>query len=310
MVHDLTAVLEDIAADVRAGGMTGAVASYIPALARVPPDQFAMCAATLEGDVHVAGDVDVSFSLQSVTKVFTAAMVLAHPAIQDILLWRRVGVEPSGTKFNSLVQLEHEDGIPRNPFINAGALVVADALCSLYDDPKAAVLAFVRELAGDESIDFNLEVAQSERQTGFANRALANFLKANDNLEHAVEDVLDLYFHQCAIAMSTRGLARAFRFLANGGVVPGEGGRRVLSISQTRRLNAVMLTCGFYDQAGEFAYQVGLPGKSGVGGGIACVVPGHMSVAVWSPRLNRYGNSAAGVRALERFTTMTNLSIF
>lgn len=308
MSADLNTLLSEIQAELRQMDASGAVADYIPPLARVNPDQFAMCVHTLDGARYGVGDVGVDFSVQSVTKVFTAAMVLAR---QDILLWDRVGVEPSGTRFNSLIQLELEKGIPRNPFINAGAIVVADELCGMYDDPKAAVLEFVRELADNDSIDFDHEVAHCEFETGFTNRALANLMRANGNLRNDLDQVLDLYFHQTSITMNAHCLARAFRFLANGGVVPSEsGGRRILTESQSRRLNAIMLTCGFYDQAGEFAYKVGLPGKSGVGGGIAAVVPGQMSIAVWSPRLNEQGNSEFGVEALARFTTRTGISVF
>jgi glutaminase len=195
--------------------------------------------------------------------------------------------------------------------INAGALVVADELCGIFDQPKQAVLDFVRKLASDETIDFDYDVARAETETGFTNRALANLLRANGNLRHDVDQVLDVYFHQCSIAMSTSGLARAYRFLANRGAVPTPGGPEgILSQGQCRRLNALMLTCGFYDQAGEFAYSVGLPGKSGVDGGIAVAAPDAMAVAVWSPRLNSFGNSAFGVRALTQFTTATGISIF
>ena len=298
-------VLKEIARDVHAGGAIGTVASYIPPLARVDPDQFGMCVYRLDGETHDVGDARVPFSIQSVSKVFTTAMVLSRT---DILLWKRVGVEPSGTAFNSLVQLETEHGIPRNPLINAGAIVVADELCGLFDDPKQAILSFVRDLSGDDSVEIDDDVAHAERDTGFTNRALANFLKARGNLHHDVEEVLDLYFHQCAIVMDVRALARSFSFLANRG--RSSLGQRVLSEASCRRLNAVMLTCGFYDQAGEFAYRVGLPGKSGVGGGIAAIVPGEMSIAVWSPRLNRQGNSAFGVRALETFTSRMGVTVF
>ncbi len=304
---DYAAVLEEICAQVLAEPATGEVADYIPPLAQVDPDQFAMCVQTLDGERFMVGDVATRFSVQSVTKVFTAAMVLSH---KDIMLWERVGVEPSGSPFNSLIQLELEQGIPRNPFINAGAIVVADALCGLYDDPKAAILEFVHELGADVSVDYDHEVAHAERDTGFTNLALANYLRAHGNLEHEVDRVLDVYFHQCSIAMDAKCLAGSFGFLANDGTLPIPNGRQILRPEQCRRLNALMLTCGFYDQAGEFAYQVGLPGKSGVGGGIAAVVPGELSLAVWSPRLNEHGNSARGVSALEKFVAMTGHSIF
>lgn len=303
---DLDAVLEGIFNAVRETHHAGAVASYIPALARVDPEQYGICVQTLDGDDHCVGQVDTTFSIQSISKVFSAAMVLAK---KDILLWNRVGVEPSGSAFNSLVQLEYENGIPRNPFINAGAIVMADELLELYANPKQTLIDAVRRMAADDSIDYDAEVAQSELDTAHTNRSLAHLLKAHGNLNHDVEAVLDLYCHQCAIAMSTRSLARAFLFQANDGVIPTSN-ERLLTESQSKRLNSVMLTCGFYDQAGEFAYQVGLPGKSGVGGGIAVVIPDHMSVAVWSPRLNEHGNSVRGIETLKRFTDAVGLTIF
>lgn len=302
---DYGSILREIYEGVSALEKCGSVANYIPALAGVDPDQYGMCVCGLDGTCHTAGSVDTKFSIQSISKVFTTAMVIAG---KDILIWSRVGVEPSGNAFDSLVQLERENGIPRNPFINAGAIVVADELLNLYKNPKQELLAFVRELAVDDSIDFDPEVAQSEMETAMTNRALACYLKAHGNLNNDVEEVLDFYCHQCSLAMSAREVARAFLFQANDGVVPSTN-RRILSESQSKRLNAVMLTCGFYDQAGEFAYQVGLPGKSGVGGGIAAVIPDRMSLAVWSPRLNGHGNSVLGIESLERFTSLTGLSV-
>ncbi len=303
---DYDAVLKEIAGRVGRLAPTGAVADYIPALARVNPDQYAVCVQTLEGGTCTAGAADTRFSIQSISKVFATAMVIAK---KDILLWSRVGVEPSGNAFNSLVQLEYEHGIPRNPLINAGAIVVSDELLELYEDPKKTLLHFVRELAGDESVDYDTEVADSEYATASTNRALAYYLKSHGNLRNDVEAVLDLYCHQCALALSTKALARALLFQANDGIIPSSR-RRILTEDQSKRLNSIMLTCGFYDQAGEFAYQVGLPGKSGVGGGIVAVVPDVLSIAVWSPRLNEHGNSVLGIESLQQFTSLTGLAIF
>lgn len=303
---DYAAVLQEIYDEVNGLGKAGAVADYIPALARVDPDQYAMCVHKPNGETHAVGDADTLFSIQSISKALSAAIVISKKG-EDI--WKRVGVEPSGNAFNSLVQLEHEKGIPRNPFINAGAIVVADELLDIFDNPKQDLLDCVREMAGDESIEYNAEVARSELETCETNRALAHFLKSHGNLNNEVDAVLDLYCHQCAIAMSTRNLARTFSFQCNDGVISFSG-RRILTEPQSKRLNSVMLTCGFYDQAGVFAYQVGLPGKSGVGGGIVAMVPDNMCIAVWSPRLNRFGNSALGIESLERFTRATNLGIF
>lgn len=303
---DYGVVLQEIFEAVNALEKSGKVAGYIPALAKVDPDQYAMFVEIPGKEGFGVGDVDTVFSIQSISKAITAAIVLSK---KDIRLWKRVGVEPSGNAFNSLFQLEREKGIPRNPFINAGAIVVADELLSLYDDPKQTLLDIVREMAGDDSIYYDQEVAQGELETCDTNYALGHFLKSHGNLNNSVSDVLELYCYQCSLAMNARALARTFAFQCNDGVIPYSG-RRILTPSQSKRLNSVMLTCGFYDQAGAFAYQVGLPGKSGVGGGIVAVVPNAMSVAVWSPRLNEYGNSVLGIESLERFTTATNLAIF
>ena len=224
-------------------------------------------------------------------------------------VYKRVGIEPSGDPFNSLVQLEHEQGLPRNPLINAGAIVVSDILISNLDDPKAQLLNFVRRLANNEQLQFDGAVAESEKKTGFRNYAMANFLKSFDRIENSVDEVLDLYFHQCALSMTCMDVSNAFLVLANQGVLKHTG-ENILTSSQSKRINSIMQTCGFYDQAGEFTFRVGLPGKSGVGGGIAAIKPDEFSIAVWSPELNKFGNSVLGMNALERFTTATGKSIF
>ena len=252
------------------------------------------------------GDADEPFSIQSVSKVFTLSLAMTAVGPR---LFSRVGREPSGNAFNSLVQLEYEHGIPRNPFINAGALVVADTLLSRHDDPKTLILDHLSRLSGNPAVAYDPEVAESERETGFRNRALANFLKSLGNLENDVEAVLDLYFHQCAIAMSARDLARAFLPFANRGVNP-ETGAPEYAVRHAKRINSLMMTCGMYDASGGFAYRVGLPAKSGVGGAIACVLPRRLSACVWSPELDETGSSLAGTAALAIFTTRSGLSVF
>ncbi len=284
----------------------GRVADYIPALEKVDPRQFGMAVATLDGQEYSTGDAQVCFSIQSISKVFTLAMVTRHVG-DDI--WDAVGREPSGNPFNSLVQLEYEQGKPRNPFINAGALVVTDRLISLYPHPKDAMLEFVRSLCGNDDIYYDKEIARSERLNADRNMSLAYLMKSFGNIRNDVDALLDVYCHQCAISMSCVDLARAFLFLSNRGVNPFSG-KQVLSVSQAKRLGALMLTCGFYDESGDFAFRAGLPGKSGVGGGIAAYIPGNLAVTVWSPELNRHGNSLAGMAALEHFTTDIGNSIF
>ncbi|WP_158752988.1 glutaminase [Dyella sp. S184] len=303
---DYQAILDEIRDEVRPLLLQGRVADYIPRLAGVPREKFGMAVVTLDGGLYQTGDAVESFSIQSISKVYT--LTLALQSIGDEL-WQRVGREPSGNAFNSLVQLELENGLPRNPFINAGALVVADVVLATREDPRAQLLATIRGCSGNPDIRDDPEVALSEKANGFRNAALANFIRSFGNLEHAIDDVLDFYFYQCSLAMSCVDLARGFLFLANQGRCPWSGDR-VLSPDQAKRINALMLTCGTYDAAGDFAYHVGIPGKSGVGGGIVGVIPNQLAVAVWSPALNAKGNSLAGSAALERFTAKTGLSIF
>jgi glutaminase len=303
ILHDIVVALHPHA------GQHGHVATYIPALARVPADRFGIALRTRDGVEAAAGDCDAPFSIQSVSKVFSLTMSLQ--AIGDEL-WQRVGREPSGNPFNSLVQLESEHGKPRNPFINAGAIVVADVLLGL-GRTSADLVVMLSDLCG-EAIDIDEEVAASEAATGFRNRALANFMKSFAGIDNDVSAVLEFYFRQCAIRMSCRQLARAAGFLCRDGAHPlggGDSARPALfSERLARRVNALMLTCGTYDMAGEFAYLIGLPCKSGVGGAIVAVVPDRLTLAVWSPALDESGNSWLGMKALEMFVTRTGLSVF
>ncbi len=284
---------------------SGKVACYIPGLARVSGQQFGMALCTVDKQQAAVGAASTAFSIQSISKVFGLTLALQAGGSE---VWKHVGREPSGDPFNSLVQLEHEQGRPRNPFINAGAIQVADLLCSMYGDPKQAMLDLVGRLCG-EPVQFDLEVAESERVSGFRNAALANFIKSFGKIKNDVDAVLDVYFHQCSITLTCQQLARAFTFLANKGVEP-RSGEVIVKPRQARRINSLMLTCGTYDAAGEFAFLIGLPCKSGVGGGIVAVVPERMALCVWSPGLDEVGNSVAGKRALELFVGKTGLSVF
>ncbi|HET9033942.1 MAG TPA: glutaminase [Dokdonella sp.] len=303
---DIPKVLARIHEEVRPLIGQGKVASYIPRLACVPANRFGMAVATLDGALYTEGDTDELFSIQSISKVFTLNLALEALGSD---LWKRVGREPSGNAFNSLVQLERERGIPRNPFINAGAHVIADVVLSHTSNARQKLLEFVRDRADNQAIIMDEEVAISERDAGFRNFALANFLRSFNNIENKVDDVLDFYFHQCALQMSCADLAHAFLHLANGGICQ-RSGESVIKPDRVKRINALMMTCGTYDAAGEFAFRVGLPAKSGVGGGIVAVVPSVMTVVVWSPGLDEKGNSLAGAAALGRFTELTGLSIF
>ncbi|MBU1658876.1 glutaminase [bacterium] len=306
---NIEAILNEIQEEIQPYLYQGNIANYIPALAKVNPDQFAMSIILFDGSSYNIGCCDTKFSIQSISKVFTFTKSLN---IYSKELYKRVGKEPSGNPFNSLVQLEYEKGIPRNPFINAGAIVVTDTLLSHYkskDNTFDNVLNFIKNISDNQNISFDKEVCESEYEHGFRNLALANLMKSFGNIDNCVEDVVKTYFKNCSIAMSTKELARAMLFLANHGVDPITNHQYITS-SQAKRVNSVMLTCGHYDASGEFAFHVGLPGKSGVGGGIVAVVPKIMSIAVFSPRLNSWGNSLAGTKALELFTTKSGLSIF
>ena len=304
--RDYQMILQQIEKEFSDVQLSGKVATYIPELAKVPPNKFGMHLYDLNDKNYCFGDSDERFSIQSISKVFSLALAMKVVG-ED--LWNRVDVEPSGDPFNSLSQLENDFGIPRNPYINAGALVVADVLVTHFSNPKAALLAFLHEITGDSSIGFDEKVALSERSEGYRNYAMVNYLKSFGNIENEVEEVLDFYFHQCALAMSCRELAQAFIIFANQGRVLTSD-REFLTGRQVKRINALMQTCGFYDEAGEFSFEVGLPGKSGVGGGIVAINPSHYAVAVWSPPLNPKGNSARGMAALERLTTLSGFSIF
>ena len=303
---DYQQILENIYRDILPYAKDGQQATYIPELAKVNPDQFGMCIHTIYGETAAIEQADTRFSIQSISKVFALAMCLS---IEGDKLWKRVGKEPSGTAFNSLIQLEVERGIPRNPFINAGAIVMADILLSHLKNPESDFLNFVRKVSGNESINYNENVAASERENGFLNAAIANLLKYHGTIENDIESVLRFYFMMCSIEMSCRELSLAFLAFANHRRKFDYAGITLTS-SQVKRMNAIMQTCGFYDEAGEFAYLVGLPGKSGVGGGIVAIYPLQYSVAVWSPRLNSKGNSFIGIKALELLTTETKESIF
>ncbi|EKF9477486.1 glutaminase B [Vibrio cholerae] len=300
-------ILASIIEEVRPLTGKGKVADYIPALAKVPSEKLGIAVFTNQGEVISAGDAQEGFSIQSISKVLS--LTLAMGLYQPDELWSRVGKEPSGQAFNSLIQLEMEHGIPRNPFINAGAIVVCDMLQSRLSAPRQRLLEFVRQLSGEPLIAYDKVVAASEMMHSDRNAAIAYLMRSFGNFHNEVIPVLHNYFHACALKMSCVELAKTFSYLANKGVsvVTGE---TVITPTQSKQTNALLATCGLYDGAGEFAYRVGMPGKSGVGGGIIAVVPGEMTIAVWSPALDQSGNSLAGTRALELLAQRIGRSIF
>lgn len=305
---DLDSILKRVAEKVEPHRGSGKVADYIPALASVDPDKFGLAVATKDGRCHMIGDAEEGFSVQSISKVFTLSLALQK---MGDALWHRVGREPSGSAFNSIVQLEHEKGIPRNPLINAGAIVVTDHLVENGDADAAinSLLGVLRDHAEDPSIDIDCEVARSESETGARNRSLAYFMASFGNLDNEVETVLSAYFRHCALSLSCSQLARAALFLAFDGEDPVTG-ERILTPQRCRRINAVMMSCGHYDNSGDFAFRIGLPGKSGVGGGVLAIAPGEGAVAVWSPGLNDAGTSTVGAIALEALMAETGWSVF
>lgn len=298
-------VLNEIYSNIKKTKDKGIVASYIPELASIDKHNFGIHLRTIEGHEYAVGNYNKLFSIQSISKVLTLTKATS---IIGSDIFKRVGVEPSGHPFNQLSLLEIENGIPRNPFINAGAIVIADILVSRLENPKEDFLDFIRNVTSDNTIQYNESVALSEKKTGYKNFAAANLLKSFGNLKNDIDVVLDFYFHQCSIEMTCNQLSKAFYLFAN----KGKCLRNIVHLteSQVKRINALMLTCGFYDEAGDFAFEVGLPGKSGVGGGIVAFLPNNFIITTWSPGLNKKGNSKLGMQALEQFTTKTQMSIF
>lgn len=284
----------------------GTVAQYIPALADVDPNQFGVAICDIHGNVHAIGDAKTPFSIQSISKVYSLTLAMRSLG-NDV--WKRVGMEPSGLPFNSLIQLEQEHGIPRNPFINAGALVVSDMIESSFATPSLAIKNFVRTLSANPEVQIDHKVAQSEYQHRARNAAAAYLMQSFGNFNNDVEHVLMNYFSACAIKMSCVDLAKSFSYLANKGQCVFSK-QRILPEQQARQINALMATSGLYDEAGKFAFEVGFPGKSGVGGGIVAIVPGVLSICVWSPALNNTGNSYVGIEALKLLSSHIDWSVY
>jgi glutaminase len=299
-------LIEEIYTDVKNIDDIGKVANYIPELAFVDANNFGVHISTIHKENFGVGNFGKKFSIQSISKILT--LTLAYK-FEGAKLWNRVDVEPSGNPFNSLLQLEADLGKPRNPFINAGAIVICDVLLSHLKNPKEDFLEFCREISNNPSLNYNEKVAESEKKSGYRNIALCNFIKSFNNINNNVDDVLNFYFYTCALEMTCKELSEIFFYLMDDNFITKKG-EKVITESQTKRINAIMLTCGFYDESGEFAFKVGLPGKSGVGGGIIAIHPNKYCIAVWSPKLNVKGNSFKGMLFLEKFTTKTTSTIF
>lgn len=299
-------IIQEVFSKVNTLESKGNLASYIPELANLNPDKFGVHISTTSSIKYGLGDYKEKFSIQSIAKVLS--LCLAFKTF-DGNIWERVDVEPSGTAFNSLVQLESDNGIPRNPFINAGAMVICDILISSLKNPKEDLLAFIKSLSANNDINYSAKIAASEKSVGYRNVALCNFIKSFGNIKNDPNEVLDFYFDLCSLELSCEHLSDLFLFLANNGKTP-HNNKQILTKAQSQRVNALMQTCGFYDESGEFAFKVGLAGKSGVGGGIIAILPNEYSIVVWSPKLNEKGNSYKGMKFLENFTTLTEQSLF
>jgi glutaminase len=299
-------IIKEIYADLKNIEDTGKVANYIPELGNVNANNFGINITTIDRESFGVGDYEKKFSIQSISKIL--GLTLAYK-LEGEKIWERVDVEPSGNPFNSLQQLDSDKGIPRNPFINAGAIVVSDILVGHLKNPKQDFLEFCREISENPELNYSEKVAQSEKKSGFRNRALCNFIKSFGNIKNDTEKVLDFYFHICSLRMSCKELSQIFLYLTDDNFISHKG-NRILTMSQAKRINAIMLTCGFYDESGEFAFRVGLPGKSGVGGGIIALHPDKYCITVWSPTFTVKGNSYKGMLFLEKFTTKTQSSIF
>ncbi|HLL59487.1 MAG TPA: glutaminase, partial [Allosphingosinicella sp.] len=300
---DYEALVQAVFSDAESYRGHGDLAKHIPALAHVDPNKLGIAIALGDGSTYAAGDADEAFSIQSIATIFTLSLTLGQTGAA---LWNYVGREPAGSPFNALVQLESDRGKPRNPLTNAGAIVVCDQLIG-RDPPREAIdeiLQFLSERSGGDNITTDETVAMSESRAGSLNRSLANFIAAFGNLQNSVEDVLNVYFHQSAITMSCRQLAKAALYLAFDGIDPVTKAE-VCNPSRSRRINALMLTSGHYDNSGDFAFRIGLPGKSGSGGGILASIPGIGAVCVWSPGLNAARTSLAGAVALEKLVERT-----
>ncbi len=303
---DYKQIIKEIEVELKSIVSEGKVANYIPELAKVDPNKFAFHISSIDGENYGFGDLDEKFSIQSIAKVFS--LTLAYK-LNGEDIWKRVGVEPSGNPFNSLIQIEQENGIPRNPLINSGALVISDILYDTLSNPKVDLLNFIREITDNHDIEYNIKVANSEKKTGFRNSALINLMRSFGNINSDINDILDFYFHLCSVEMTVKELSKAFLLYTNHGKLLTND-KEIITSTMAKRINAIMHSCGFYDEAGEFSFKVGLPGKSGVGGGIAAIYPGKYSVAVWSPKLNSKGNSYLGMKALQLLTAKTKRSIF
>ncbi len=287
----------------------GKVASYIPELAKAPIHTLGIQIMDIHGQQLAAGDCEYRFTIQSISKVFTLLLALMDHGEEAV--FNKVGMEPTGDRFNSMLKLELvEPGIPFNPFINAGAIAISSLIVGSSPLDKAErIRDFCRQLANNATLDFDAAVYRSEAETADLNRSMAYLLKDNGVLEDSVEDVLDVYFHQCAIQATCADLARMALILTYDGIDPITH-KQLIPRRYVQNAKTFMVTCGMYNASGQFAIQAGIPAKSGVSGGILSIVPGKYGIGVIGPSLNSKGNSIAGVKLLELLSTQFGWSLF
>lgn len=302
-------LLKSIIENNRKYASEGKVASYIPGLAKANPEHLGICVTTLEGKEFSAGDCDVKFTIQSISKVISLMVAILDNGTKNV--FSKVGMEPTGDSFNSIMSLEVKNPQkPFNPMINAGAIATTALISGdSLEEKFEKIINFTRKVTGNDDININEEVYLSERATGDRNRALAYFMKSNSHIEGDVDEILDLYFRQCAIEGTCRDIARIAAMLANDGILPWSG-ERVISREVSRIVKTIMVTCGMYDASGEFAVHIGIPAKSGVGGGILAAVPRRMGIGVFGPALDAKGNTIAGIQVLQELSKELDLSIF
>jgi glutaminase len=302
-------LLENIIDNNRKYTKGGKVASYIPELGKANADTLGVYISSISGEEFFAGDYEYKFTIQSISKVISLMLALKDSGTE--LVFSKVGVNPTSDAFNSIIPLEYKSpDKPLNPMINAGAIATV-SLIKGKDEKETfdRVLEFTRKITNNDQIDINENVFFSERETGHKNRALAYFMKDIGVFNQKVEDILEVYFKQCAMEVTCKDIARIGAMLANDGIMPWNG-ERVISKEIARTVKTIMVTCGLYDGSGEFAVDIGIPGKSGVGGGIMGAVPGRMGIGVVGPALDSKGNSLAGIKVLEELSKDLDLSIF
>lgn len=285
----------------------GSPASYIPELAKVNPDLFGIAIVTCEGDVYQAGDTNHAFTLQSASKPFVYGMALEEHGREFIR--SRVGVEPSGEAFNSIVELEKNTHRPYNPMINSGAIAISSFIKDQKQTPRLQRVLDMFESYTGHPLRIDEDVFLSEKKTAHRNRSIAHLLRHFDVIGDDIEESLDLYFKQCSTLVNTLDLATMAATLANRGVHP-KNGKAAIKEEYVTDILSLMFTCGMYDTAGEWAYTVGLPAKSGVSGCIFAVVPGELGIAVYSPLIDQHGHSVRGMKVMKDLVAKYNLSIF